>query len=172
MHVRALFDEDHAVSPVVGVILMVAITIILAATAASFVLGFGDQLGETPPQTSIEFDYDPAGNGNLTVTHVGGDTLTPARIAVVSTGDFHPAPGNASGSPSGPSYTELRLDSGVDDGTGIAPWVDGEVTAGNAFTIVGASSPSPLDSATVRVVYNSPGSERTTVVVTWDGPSA
>lgn len=172
MRVRALFDGDDAVSPVVGVILMVAITIILAATAASFVLGFGDQVGETPPQTSVEFDYDPAGNGNLTVTHVGGDPLVPERIAVVSSAPFHPAPGNASGSPSGPSYTELRLDSGVDDGTGTAPWADGDVTAGNGVTIVGASSPSPLDSATVRVVYNSPTSDRTTVVATWEGPSA
>ncbi|WP_394350872.1 type IV pilin [Halobacterium sp. CBA1126] len=34
-------DDERGVSPVIGVILMVAITVILAAVIASFVLGFG-----------------------------------------------------------------------------------------------------------------------------------
>ncbi|MGB9961680.1 archaellin/type IV pilin N-terminal domain-containing protein [Halobacterium sp. MBLA0001] len=41
----SLFDTDadeRAVSPVIGVILMVAITVILAAVIATAVLGFGD----------------------------------------------------------------------------------------------------------------------------------
>jgi len=35
-------EGERAVSPVIGVILMVAITVILAAVIASFVLGLGD----------------------------------------------------------------------------------------------------------------------------------
>ncbi|MFC7027956.1 type IV pilin [Halomicroarcula sp. GCM10025710] len=38
---KAMFDEENAVSPVIGVILMVAITVILAAVVGSFVLGLG-----------------------------------------------------------------------------------------------------------------------------------
>ncbi|GAA0277495.1 type IV pilin [Halobacterium noricense] len=38
--------DERGVSPVIGVILMVAITVILAAVIASFVLGFGDSVSE------------------------------------------------------------------------------------------------------------------------------
>jgi flagellin-like protein len=44
----SMFDipdkDDRGVSPVIGVILMVAITVILAAVIASFVLGFGSSI--------------------------------------------------------------------------------------------------------------------------------
>jgi flagellin-like protein len=39
-----LSGEDRGVSPVIGVILMVAITVILAAVIGAFVLGLGDDL--------------------------------------------------------------------------------------------------------------------------------
>lgn len=38
--------EQRAVSPVIGVILMVAITVILAAVIAAFVLDLGDSVGQ------------------------------------------------------------------------------------------------------------------------------
>ncbi|MBB6647602.1 type IV pilin N-terminal domain-containing protein [Halobellus sp. MBLA0160] len=38
MNVRQLFEEGSAVSPVIGVILMVATAVILAAVVGSFVL--------------------------------------------------------------------------------------------------------------------------------------
>jgi flagellin-like protein len=50
-----LFDDDRGVSPVIGVILMVAITVILAAVIAAFVLGLGDTNSTAP---SVTFDYD------------------------------------------------------------------------------------------------------------------
>jgi len=37
MNIKQLLNDDDAVSPVIGVILMVAITVILAAVIASFV---------------------------------------------------------------------------------------------------------------------------------------
>lgn len=40
-----MFGNDRGVSPVIGVILMVAITVILAAVIGTFVLGLGDSLG-------------------------------------------------------------------------------------------------------------------------------
>ncbi|WP_345775624.1 type IV pilin N-terminal domain-containing protein [Haloferax sp. Q22] len=42
MNIQNLFKDDTAVSPVIGVILMVAITVILAAVIGTFVLGLGD----------------------------------------------------------------------------------------------------------------------------------
>jgi flagellin-like protein len=58
MQLKKLFKQDDAVSPVIGVILMVAITVILAAVIATFVLGLGEQVSETAPQASFSFDLD------------------------------------------------------------------------------------------------------------------
>jgi flagellin-like protein len=62
------------VSPVIGVILMVAITVILAAVIGTFVLGLGDQVSENAPQSSLSFDYN-TGNTSANVTHEGGASL-------------------------------------------------------------------------------------------------
>jgi flagellin-like protein len=61
-------DDDSAVSPVIGVILMVAITVILAAVIASFVLG----LGEAAPQAQFDFEDDGT---DVIITHTSGDTI-------------------------------------------------------------------------------------------------
>ncbi len=76
MRLDQFSNDDDAVSPVIGVILMVAITVILAAVIASFVLELGNQPQDTP-QAQFEFDYD---GSELTVTHNGGDTIDGAEI--------------------------------------------------------------------------------------------
>jgi flagellin-like protein len=90
MQIRELFTDDDAVSPVIGVILMVAITVILAAVIATFVLGLGESVSNTAPQANFQTDYDasaldttdsfgddsPSSDGGiLTVTHTSGDPL-------------------------------------------------------------------------------------------------
>ena len=42
------FGSDRAVSPVIGVVLMVAITVILAAVLGTFALGLGDTRDPAP----------------------------------------------------------------------------------------------------------------------------
>jgi len=67
--------NEDAVSPVIGVILMVAITVILAAVIAAFVFGMGAP--ETAPQASLK--GSPASDGTHTVLkleHQGGDMVT------------------------------------------------------------------------------------------------
>jgi len=62
-------EDERAVSPVIGVILMVAITVILAAVIAAFVLDIGDT-GE-PVQANIDVSVDDTGDDTevtLTVT--------------------------------------------------------------------------------------------------------
>jgi flagellin-like protein len=76
--------EDRAVSPVIGVILMVAITVILAAVIGAFVLEIGDQQ-ETAPSTSFDSSqrtHTQFGGGEprlnysvVTLAHAGGDVL-------------------------------------------------------------------------------------------------
>ena len=82
---KELFDDDEAVSPVIGVILMVAITVILAAVIATFVLGLGEQISSSAPQASFAYSLDNStGNNNLSITHTGGDTLDRETITVVA----------------------------------------------------------------------------------------
>ncbi|QCJ45957.1 type IV pilin [Haloprofundus sp. MHR1] len=82
-------NENRAVSPVIGVILMVAITVILAAVIGTFVLGLGDNI-QTAPQASFGFDYDEdeaGGAGTVTITHRGGDTFDAGEIEVRKNGN-------------------------------------------------------------------------------------
>ncbi|MFA0822575.1 MAG: type IV pilin [Methanomethylovorans sp.] len=68
-------EEEGAVSPVIGVILMVAITVILAAVIAAFVFGMGPP--EQAPQASIRGSADTVGGFNvLKLEHQGGEALT------------------------------------------------------------------------------------------------
>ena len=78
MRLKQLFSDDDAVSPVIGVILMVAITVILAAVIASFVLGLGNQ-SNVSPQASFDADYD-ASASNLTLTHDSGDAIVTEEL--------------------------------------------------------------------------------------------
>ncbi|MFP4175060.1 MAG: type IV pilin [Halobacteriales archaeon] len=49
-------NRNKAVSPVIGVILMVAVTVILAAVIGTFVLGLGEETEETA-QAGVSFEY-------------------------------------------------------------------------------------------------------------------
>jgi len=73
-------DTEDAVSPVIGVILMVAITVILAAVIAAFVFGMGPP--EQAPQASIRASAteNTGGKSLIMLEHQGGDevTLTPS----------------------------------------------------------------------------------------------
>jgi flagellin-like protein len=66
-----LFNKDErGVSPVIGVILMVAITVILAAVIGTFVLGLGDQIGGSAT-AGVTIDGEGTGNATVTLTNAG-----------------------------------------------------------------------------------------------------
>jgi len=103
MQIRQLFEDDNAVSPVIGVILMVAITVILAAVIASFVLGLGDQA----PQVSVECNTDDG-----FMNHTGGDKLAQDELNVNGDETFNTGSSN---------YTagSIILDSNVTSDTSL-----------------------------------------------------
>ena len=63
--------NDDAVSAVIGVILMVAITVILAAVIAAFVFGMGSSIKKTYT-VSFTIDRSTANGGGIIVTNNGG----------------------------------------------------------------------------------------------------
>jgi len=74
--------DDRAVSPVIGVVLLVAITVTLAAVVGSLAFGIGE--GRDPaPRATFDTSIEDAGNSALlTITHEGGDGIDAARTRV------------------------------------------------------------------------------------------
>ena len=68
MLVKQLLSDDKAVSPVIGVILMVAITVILAAVIGTFVLGLGESVNQSA-DSGVSID-----GGTVSLTSLGSNT--------------------------------------------------------------------------------------------------
>ncbi|QLK25139.1 type IV pilin N-terminal domain-containing protein [Natrinema zhouii] len=62
--------DERAVSPVIGVILMVAITVILAAVIAAFVLDLGQGMDEEA-QAGIDIEGDESSEVSVQLTSLG-----------------------------------------------------------------------------------------------------
>ncbi|PSP69505.1 type IV pilin [Halobacteriales archaeon QH_6_68_27] len=119
MQIKELFTDDDAVSPVIGVILMVAITVILAAVIASFVLGLGQDATNTNPQASFSWDYDAESlnddaDGYVTISHDGGDSVKENEIFV--RGDFG---GDGSGGVASPKAWQDYSESDTDNSNSL-----------------------------------------------------
>jgi len=80
--------DEKAVSPVIGVILMVAITVILAAIIAAFVFGMAPP--SMAPQASIRGTVTQVeGDNVIKLEHQGGDTIVmdSASVRIVVGGE-------------------------------------------------------------------------------------
>ena len=153
MELKRLLTDDDAVSPVIGVILMVAITVILAAVIATFVLGLGDQVSNTAPQASFSFDWDgeSGGTANLTVRHSGGDSIQANNLYI--RGDV----GSNGGGSTGDTWGDYNSN-GVSGTT--------QVSAGNRATIdVGPT-------AEIDIVWESTSGQDSATLGNWAGPDA
>ncbi|MBC9985747.1 type IV pilin [Haloferax sp. Atlit-47N] len=173
MKLKQLFEDDDAVSPVIGVILMVAITVILAAVIGTFVLGLGEQTA-TAPQASFSFDYEnnsagaSSGDGVqgdvLKITHESGSQIAAERLSVSVTG--------------------------ATDGTGSSvsladgePYIPDPMNAGKTIEINDTSVGLAIDndapgedvnlaSSTVRVVWTDEAGSSSATLQRWSGPNA
>ena len=75
--IKELVKNEEAVSPVIGVILMIAITVVIAAVVASFAYGIIGGVAKAPNAALVVEDAR-VGNTNITVIHHGGDTIVDA----------------------------------------------------------------------------------------------
>ena len=81
--IKELVKNEEAVSPVIGVILMIAITVVIAAVVASFAYGIIGGVAKAPNAALVVEDAR-VGNTNVTVIHHGGDTIVDAFTATPS----------------------------------------------------------------------------------------
>jgi len=85
-----LHGEDRGVSPVIGVILMVAITVILAAVIGTFVLNLGGSVQENiQAGANIECNGDGSGDtGTIKVTWTSNQNADKLNVSSSDTGEL------------------------------------------------------------------------------------
>jgi flagellin-like protein len=179
MQFTNLLGDDDAVSPVIGVILMVAITVILAAVIGTFVLGLGDQVSDSAPTATMNFDFADA--TEMTVTHDGGDAIKDSSLAVKINGTTVYS-GTGTTQASGSTTTGGDYSSSVsvcaDSGSNAAANFAGsnavdqwgtDVTAGKSLTLDSDNDNSVCTDSSVRVVWaSSSGGDTATIgKATW-----
>jgi flagellin-like protein len=80
-------SRSRAVSPVISVILMVAVAVILAATISVFVLDLGEDIEEPAPTIGQSSGTLVGGSGNddqvVRITHVAGDNVAVEDLEIV-----------------------------------------------------------------------------------------
>jgi flagellin-like protein len=147
-HLLSADEENRAVSPVIGVILMVAITVILAAVIGTFVLGLGDQVQQTSPNAQWNWE----GDGNeFSITHEGGDSVNAERLSL-------------SGAV---SIDDVTQDSGTLNTAGTNGFPD-DVSAGDSLTVPSGNAAS----GEVRLVWTAEGGGQSSTLTTYDVPTA
>ena len=85
-----LKKKEDAVSPVIGVMLMLVVTIVIAAVVAAFAGGLGSDVEMAP---TAALDIDVFSNGKVKIEHLSGETLTNEKITIKIT--------DANGNPKG-----------------------------------------------------------------------
>ena len=92
--------NEEAVSPVIGVILMVAITVILAAVIAAFVFNMGGGAEKAPTASIVAANNPDTTEYDLKINHKGGDLLKGGdwKLSVVEVGDAPQFNNSVSGS--------------------------------------------------------------------------
>ena len=82
-------QQDRGVSPVIGVILMLAITVVLATTISALTLGVTEDINDPAPniaQATGEFvvdDPDAFANQIVRITHKAGDNVPVEQLEIV-----------------------------------------------------------------------------------------
>jgi flagellin-like protein len=157
-----MFTDDRAVSPVIGVILMVAITVILAAVVAAFALGFTGGGQTDTPQVSFDSEFtddtDSNGNGSVALTVQSGDTFD--ATAVTFSGDLVTSD-DAAGDP-------VNVTAEGEDWTLAEGIADGDtVSAGDTITI-GVTGPA----YEVDLIYQADSGSESSILTTLEGPGA
>lgn len=187
MDLTSIFTDEDAVSPVIGVILMVAITVILAAVIGTFVLGLGDQVQDTAPQAQFTFDFTDSGAGTadeLDVTHDGGDSIEAGDLSIAATGV-------TATDGAGTTYDADVASANKFSDISASLASGDDVSAGSSITIsssefveAGTANPLPqdrdsdtnneevdLEGSTVRILWQSDGQNSATLGK-WTGPDA
>lgn len=100
---KVIMKDDKAVSPIIATILLVAITVVLAATLYTILGGYTTFLGSSTPQASIQLNTVSSGNPPVYMLYVqqfgGNISLNDVQLEVINSNNT-------------PYYTTLGTDLG------------------------------------------------------------
>jgi flagellin-like protein len=96
--IKQFVSDKRGVSPVIGVVLMVAVVVILAAVIGAFVLGLGGDQQATPQASFSVSDGEIIYEGGDTIN---GDDLTVSGAASDGTSSGELTPGDSVGTVNG-----------------------------------------------------------------------
>jgi flagellin-like protein len=137
----------RAVAPVIGVVLFVAVTVVLAAVVGAFAIGVGD--AGNAPEAAITADR----NGNeINLTHHSGDPLDVNELTIRIFIDGEPLEKQ----PDVPAYGSDGFNdlSGAFHAWGTQPWKAGATAS---LKIAGNNAPQPSAGSQVTVKIYSEG---------------
>lgn len=152
------FEDTTCVSPVIGVVLLVSITVILASVAGAFVLQFERNPDSTAPNFVPETSFNKSLEGDgqsLTIKHESGKQLNPEELTIRVSG----AETNKSNDV---SYS----------GDVLETQIDGTFSAGKSVTLnrtvfekagggaITGNEYLRLENATVRVIWENPDADQ------------
>jgi len=121
MNIKTAFqDSERAVSPVIGVILMVAITVILAAVIGTFVLGLGDSIGNS---VTAGITVEGEDTDEATVTLANKGTADNVRVSINNENE-----------------TLSNVGDTVSIGDGLDSTNDGEIGENGTVTVIAVGS--------------------------------
>lgn len=160
-----VWERTRGVSPVIGVVILVGIVAILAATIGVFALGFSDQQPTQAPQVAIVADYSERTTGNgeyLNLSFSSGETVYSDNLSV--------------------AMADVKRSDGSDvtlDADPIQAQASTRITSGTQLTIhqdhfTGVESEHlDLSDATLRLVWNPADDQEseTYVIYRWPDPS-
>lgn len=153
-YLKKFLKDQSGVTPVVGVILMVAVTVVMGAVIAGFVYGYVGST-EQGPLLGLNLKDDPSTASTFLLKHTGGETMlasdwkisvtlgedTPTRFDNASAVDddadevIRENPADLS---AGTTLTIIQVTDGTDGGTG------GNLTAATYHVVIVHSSSNSL----------------------------
>lgn len=150
-------NGDRAVSPVIGVVLMVAIVVILASTAAVFIFGLTDNPDDAP-QTRFTYEYNSSAD-EVTISVDGGQTIDSSNtkrleVQIISDSDSERTTWAADGG----GKVDLTSD---ELKTGDSISIDDPTDSDTGYNTVGFN----FDSGdTIQIIWESPETQESEVI--------
>ena len=125
-----LKKKEDAVSPVIGVMLMLVVTIVIAAVVAAFAGGLGSDVEMAP---TAALDIDVFSNGKVKIESLSGESLIKSDITV-KVGEYSAALGS-SGTLSPGSTVTIDLNGDADNAFNSGDFVTVTVIANGKHVV-------------------------------------
>jgi len=142
--------NNKAVSPVIATILMVAITVVLAAVLYVMVMGFGGGGSDETPTASLTYDNNTQGNYTVSISSISANDVTVSQVQWVVDGTVY-------------DWNDMNTWTSGQKITWVGSTIaaDSPVIAGSSITVAGLAS----GAHTIALLYTPTNNNAGTVTI-------